>query len=77
MTVDDWDLRPARDHGLSFGERLRSVAREDGFLGAGIKHAWWWLVRCHLAVWNRLTIHNPENLPRTFPFVVVANHPAT
>jgi 1-acyl-sn-glycerol-3-phosphate acyltransferase len=72
--VDDWELRPARDHGLSFLERLRSVSREDGLPAAGIRHAWWWLVRCHLAVWHRLTVHHPENLPRTFPFVLIANH---
>ena len=67
-------MRPARDHGLSFRERLRSVARESGLVTTGIRQAWWWLIRCHFAVWNRLTIHHADNLPRTFPFVLVANH---
>jgi 1-acyl-sn-glycerol-3-phosphate acyltransferase len=74
VTVDDWKMQPARDHGLSFLERLRSVVREDGLYTTGIRHAWWWMVRCHMALWHRLTIHKPEHLPTAFPFVVVANH---
>lgn len=72
--MDDWELRPARDHGLSFRERLRSSAREDGLVPTGVRHAWWWLLRCQLALWHRLRVHNREHLPRTFPFVLVANH---
>jgi 1-acyl-sn-glycerol-3-phosphate acyltransferase len=67
-------MQPARDHGLSLLERLRSVVREDGLCTTGVRHAWWWLVRCHLALWHRLTVYKSENLPTSFPFVVVANH---
>ncbi len=67
-------MRPAHDHGLSFQERLRSTSREDGFIPTGIRQAWWWVVHCQLAIWHRLKIEQPENLPRTFPFVLVANH---
>jgi 1-acyl-sn-glycerol-3-phosphate acyltransferase len=72
--VDDWDLRPARDHGLSFRERLRSAAREDGLVPTSMRYAWWWLARCQFSLWHRLAIHRRENLPRSFPFIVVANH---
>src|SRR5580704_7648970 len=72
--MDDWELHPARDHGLSIRDRQRSFAREDGFVGTSVRHAWWWLVRCQLAMWHRLTISGRENLPGAFPFVLVANH---
>jgi 1-acyl-sn-glycerol-3-phosphate acyltransferase len=72
--VDDWDLRPARDLGVPWRERLRSAAREDGLVPMAVRSAWWWLLRCQFAVWNRLAVRGRENLPRSFPFVLVANH---
>lgn len=72
--MDDWELRPARDFGLTFRERLLAIGREDGFVEVALRSAWWWALRCQFAVWNRLTIHRPENLPRCFPFILVANH---
>jgi 1-acyl-sn-glycerol-3-phosphate acyltransferase len=72
--VDDWDLRPARDFGVPWRERLRSAAREDGFVPTVVRSASWWLVRCQFALWNRLRVHGRENLPRSFPFILVANH---
>jgi len=72
--VDDWELRPARDLGLSYRERLRSAAREDGLVPTVARFGWWWLLRCQFALLHRLTIHGRENLPKSFPFVLVANH---
>lgn len=72
--MDDWELRPARDHGLSFAERLRSAAREDGFVPTIVRSVSWWVLRCQFALWNRLTVHGRENLPQSFPFILVANH---
>ncbi len=72
--MDDWELRPARDHGLSFRERLGSVAREDGLVPTVVRSVSWWALRCHFALWHRLAVYGRENLPRSFPFVLVANH---
>ena len=72
--MEDWELRPASDHGLPYPDRLRSALHKDGLISVGLHQAWWWLIRCQLSVWHRLAIRGRENLPHTFPFVLVANH---
>ena len=69
-----WQLRPARDLGLSTPERLRSHGREAG-LGSVVLHALWRrLVRLWLALAHRFEVTGRENLPATTPFILVANH---
>ena len=68
-----WDLRPARDHGLSAGERLRSVGREPGVVGLLTAGLWRGVVRLYLRAAHRLEVSGAANLPAP-PFVIVANH---
>ncbi len=70
----DWNLKPARDHGLSFRERLRSVRREAGLLEAGAQLIWWSFVRACLTVFHRLEIRGRDHVPRQPPFILVSNH---
>ncbi len=72
--MNHWELRPARDFGMSFAERLKSHRREPGLLGT-LGHALWLgAVRTYLAAAHRLEIIGRENLPRDAPFVMVGNH---
>jgi 1-acyl-sn-glycerol-3-phosphate acyltransferase len=41
---------------------------------SALHNVWGAVVRSYLAIWHRLTIHRPENLPVRAPFVLVANH---
>ncbi|MBR0652469.1 1-acyl-sn-glycerol-3-phosphate acyltransferase [Roseomonas terrae] len=66
-------LRPARDHGLDTGDRLRSLSRERGLGSIMLGNAWRALVRVYLATWHRLEVTGRENLPEP-PFVLIANH---
>lgn len=69
-----WDFKPAADHGLAPGERLRSVKREPGLVsylghraaGAGLA-AWF-------GAYHRLGVVGRERLPAGPPFVMIANH---
>ncbi|MBV8915919.1 MAG: 1-acyl-sn-glycerol-3-phosphate acyltransferase [Acetobacteraceae bacterium] len=69
-----WELRPARDHGLSPAERLRSIAREPGLGGRTTVAAWRGLVAAYLRLFHRLEVEGRANLPGEPPFVMVANH---
>ena len=69
-----WSYEPARDHGMSIGERARSLRRESGLIETGLHIGWWALVRAYLAAWHRIRIVGRGNLPRDAPFVIVANH---
>jgi 1-acyl-sn-glycerol-3-phosphate acyltransferase len=68
-----WQLRPARDHGLTLQQRLRSSGREPGLGGHLLGFCWRRLVRVYLRVVHRLTVTGREHLPSP-PFVLVANH---
>lgn len=69
----DWELRPARDHGLKPGERLRSVGREPGLGSTATAAMWRGLVRSYLRAVHRLEVEGRANLPPP-PFVMVGNH---
>lgn len=71
--MKDWDLRPARDHGLPLAERLRSHGRERGLGGMSIAACWRALARLYLRLAHRLEVTGLENLPPA-PFVIVCNH---
>jgi 1-acyl-sn-glycerol-3-phosphate acyltransferase len=70
----EWKLRPARDHGLTPGERMASPLRERSLGGLAINAAWRRLVRAYLATAHRLRVTGRQNLPAAGPFVMIANH---
>ncbi|MBP0493614.1 lysophospholipid acyltransferase family protein [Roseomonas indoligenes] len=72
--MDDWNLRPARDLGLSPADRLKSLSREQGLVGLALNAAWRRSVRGYLAAAHRFRVMGRENLPAEPPFVLVANH---
>jgi 1-acyl-sn-glycerol-3-phosphate acyltransferase len=72
--LKEWSYRPARDHGLSYAERLRSPAREAGFVGTLLHGFWRLLARLYFRLWHRLTIVGREHLPAAPPYLVIANH---
>ena len=69
----EWQLKPARDFGLSVRQRLASLTREHGFVVTGTHWGWRQLVRGYLGVFHRLTVEGLERLPEP-PFVLIANH---
>lgn len=69
----EFDLRPARDHGLETTGRLKSLSRERGLGSLVLGRAWRSLVRVYLRAFHRLEVTGRENLPPA-PFVLVANH---
>ncbi len=71
--MSDWNLRPARDHGLTHAERLRSHGRERGLGSLAIAAGWRALVRAYLHAAHGLQIEGLDRLPPA-PFVMVANH---
>jgi 1-acyl-sn-glycerol-3-phosphate acyltransferase len=72
--MEPWNFQPARDTGLSPGERFRSVRRESGLLESFAHHACFLLIRSYFAIAHRLTIVGHEKLPAHGPFVLAANH---
>ncbi len=71
--MSDWQLRPARDHGLPLRQRLVSQGREPGLGGLMIAGLWRRLVWLYLRLAHRLQVVGKGNLPAA-PFVIVANH---
>lgn len=72
--MESWKLEPARDHGLTFRQRMGSLRRESGLVATATHWAWWSAVRAYLAACHRLEIRGREHLPSKLPFVLVANH---
>jgi 1-acyl-sn-glycerol-3-phosphate acyltransferase len=72
--VEKWELKPARDLGMSSSTSLRSLQRENGLISTAMHLAWWSAVRGGLAVWHRLEIIGRQNIPAKPPFILVANH---
>ena len=68
-----WELRPARDHGLEPGERLRSQGREGGLGSLLIGTAWRSAAWTYLRAAHRLRVLGHDRLPDP-PFVMIANH---
>ena len=72
--METWRLVPARDLGLSLGDRLRSVRRECGWIEQAAHTLWGILARVYLTVCHRFRVEGIENLPLRPPFILVANH---
>lgn len=72
--MNSWRLVPARDLGLGFGSRFRSLRRESGWIESALHAGWWSFIRTYLGVCHRLRIVGREHLPVRAPFILVANH---
>jgi 1-acyl-sn-glycerol-3-phosphate acyltransferase len=72
--MHDWNLQPARDHGLGLAERSRSVRREPGPADSAVNLVWSTAVRAYLKTYHRLRIEGRDNIPADGPYVIVANH---
>jgi 1-acyl-sn-glycerol-3-phosphate acyltransferase len=72
--MDEWQYKPAGDHGLKPQESLRSLKRETGLVASVTQAAWRLAVRGYLRGYHRLRIDGGEHLPAQAPFVMVANH---
>lgn len=69
----EWELKPARDHGLPPGKRLSSQSREIGTVEAIVHRGWRWFLALYLHWFHGLTVVGRENLPEP-PYVLIANH---
>jgi 1-acyl-sn-glycerol-3-phosphate acyltransferase len=72
--MERWKLRPAADFGLPLGERLKSLKRETGLVGAAARLGLWLTARAYLRLFHRLRVSGRGHLPPSPPFVLVANH---
>jgi 1-acyl-sn-glycerol-3-phosphate acyltransferase len=72
--MEDWQYKPAGDHGLKPKESLRSLKRETGLVGTLTQGAWRLAVRTYLRGYHRLRVEGIHHLPAKAPFVMVANH---
>lgn len=72
--MQDFDLKPANDLGMSHKERTLCLARESGLIQTGTHLAYWSLMRTYLRLYHRLAIHGRQHIPADPPYVLVANH---
>lgn len=72
--MDDWQYKPAGDHGLKPTDSWRSLRREAGLFGVATQTIWRGLVRTYLAGYHRLKVTGAENIPAQAPFVMIGNH---
>ncbi len=72
--MQDFDLKPAADLGLTLAQRWRSPKRESGLVQSAGHFLFAFATRTFLRLWNRLEIHGQKNVPREPPFIVVGNH---
>jgi 1-acyl-sn-glycerol-3-phosphate acyltransferase len=74
MSMEPWQLEPARDTGLTPAERFRSIRRESGLLESLMHQACFSTLRFYFGIAHRLTIKDRDKLPPHGPFVLAANH---
>ncbi|MBM4068287.1 MAG: 1-acyl-sn-glycerol-3-phosphate acyltransferase [Planctomycetes bacterium] len=72
--MQSWQMQPARDLEMPLLESFGSLHRENGLVATGLNLCWRALMRAYLAVWHRLEVQGREHVPRSPPFVLVANH---
>ena len=72
--MDEWKYQSARDLHLPPGERLKSLHREIGLPAFLAQAAWRFTARSYLKMYHRFTVIGGERMPRTAPFVLIANH---
>lgn len=69
-----WRYSTARDHGLTFAQRMKSPQREVGLVQWILHHATWAALGIYLAHRHHLCVEDTQRLPSRLPFVLVANH---
>lgn len=69
-----WQLRPARDIGLTLSQRLVSHVRENGLISWIARLAWWRVTRSYMRWRHDLAVTGAERIPSETAFVMVANH---
>ena len=67
-----WTYKPAADHGLPPGERIKSVKREPGLMSVLAHHAATGVLRTHFVLYNRLEVIGKQYLPTKPPFVMIS-----
>lgn len=72
--MEDWRYKPAGDTGLTPDERWRSLRREAGLVSALAHLGWCAATSLYLRAVHRFRVHGREHLPKSAPFVIVANH---
>jgi 1-acyl-sn-glycerol-3-phosphate acyltransferase len=74
VTLQDFDLRPANDLGMTHKQRTLSLARESGLIETGTHLAYWALMKTYLRLYHRLTVRGRQHLPAQPPYILIANH---
>lgn len=69
-----WHYQPAQDVGLPPAARATSLVREPTLFETVVHHASWEVIRGCLVLHQHLRVIDPEFIPRSAPFVLVANH---
>ncbi len=72
--MDDWQHKPAKDHGLPPVARWKSERREGGLSEAIAQFVARGLVRVYLRLYHRVRFEGRENIPKHGPFILSANH---
>lgn len=72
--MQDFELKPANDLGLTHKQRTLSLARESGLIETGLHFAYWSMMRGYLRLYHRLSVSGCEHIPKDPPYVMVANH---
>lgn len=74
MLLQDFDLKPANDLGMTHRQRALSLARESGLIETGTHLAYWSMMRFYLALYHRLSVTGRRHIPAKPPYIMIANH---
>ncbi len=72
--MKEWEYTPAKDHGLSPHDALKSTWREPGLISSLFHTIWLTVCQVYFKTYHRLTVRDSGFFPQAGPFVVVANH---
>ena len=72
--MDDFQLEPAHDFGLTHRQRTLSLRRESGLIETATHALWWGGMRSYLYLYHRMQVRGLEHLPDRPPYVLIANH---
>ncbi len=74
FAMDRWKLRPARDIDKDARSRWASIERESGLAETIGILLWRSLVGFYLGVFHRYSCVGRENIPKSLPYILIANH---
>ena len=72
--MQDFDLKPANDLGMTHRERTLCLSREPGLIETGMHLIYWGAMRSYLALYHRMKVTGLVHIPKAPPYVMVANH---